>query len=119
MSSVRTRVAIRATYVVSLAALGILGSACESEYRHRYLTHSDKVTLGAGDASAANVAAQTVNPWPATSERTRIDQDGKRAHIAAKRYETNTSIPPRGVNVTNGANGSAGLVPPPPIAVQQ
>lgn len=78
----------------------------EDELRYQYRGHSDKVTRGAGNAAAANIATQTIDPWPAHSQRTQINQDGKRAHIAIKRYETNTSIPPKGINSTNGSGGN-------------
>jgi type IV pilus biogenesis protein CpaD/CtpE len=68
---------------------------CGDEYFYRYRAHTDRVTSGAGNAAASNIAAQMVDPWPASSRRNRINQDGKRAHIAVKRYESNTSITPR------------------------
>jgi hypothetical protein len=39
----------------------------------------------------------TINPWPAHSRNTQIEMDGKRAGLAAKRYESNTSIKPKGL----------------------
>ena len=85
-----------------------LGGWDEDELRYQYRGHSDKVTRGAGNAAAANIATQTIDPWPPSSQRTQINQDGKRAHIAIKRYETNTSIPPKGINSANGLNGNGG-----------
>jgi hypothetical protein len=92
---------------VALMAFGVGG--CD-EYKYRYFAHSDKVTLGAGDAPASNLATHTVDPWPKHSQRTKIDQDGKRAAIAVKRYETNTSIRPKGLTNSNGNGGD--LLPP-------
>lgn len=100
---------------VSLALIALAAGGCNEEYRDRYFGYSDKVTLGAGDAAAANIAAHTIDPWPDHARRTRIDQDGKRAAIAIKRYETNTSIKPKGLN--NG-NGVIPLGPAPGPAVQ-
>ena len=93
------RLAIHATLVASFGALALGIGGCEDEYQYRYRAHTDKITSAAGNAAASNIAAQMVDPWPASSQRTRIDQNGKRAHIAVKRYETNTSIQPRGVDV--------------------
>jgi hypothetical protein len=73
-------------------------AACTSDQSHEYLAHSDKVTSGAGDATAANRAAHTIDPWSAPSHKTQIDMDGKRAGLATKRYETNTSVKPKGLN---------------------
>jgi hypothetical protein len=83
-----------------------LGGWDEDELHYRYRAHSDFVTRGAGDAAASNIATHTLDPWPASSRRTHIDQNGKRAYIAIKRYETNTSIQPKGINGTNGFNGN-------------
>jgi hypothetical protein len=85
-----------------VSALAIAG--CTSDQIHEYHAHTDKVTAGAGNASAANRAIQTVDPWPAHAEKTQINMDGKRALTAVRRYETNT-----GGKVsadTNGSNGS-------------
>jgi len=112
--------ALRKLLLLPLAATlcVVLGGWDEDELRHQYRGHSDMVTRGAGNAAAANIAAQTIDPWPRHSQRTQINQDGKRAHTAIKRYETNTTIPPKGINATNGSNGNgngyapAGGAPP-------
>ena len=46
---------------------------------HEYRAHTDKVTEGAGNASAANRAVHTVDPWPRACQKTQINMDGKRA----------------------------------------
>ncbi len=99
--------------MASMALISVAAGGCNEEYSDRYFGYSDKVTLGAGDAVAANIAAHTVDVWPDHAQRTKINQDGKRAAIAVKRYETNTSIKPKGL--TNG-NGLA--LPAPGVAVQ-
>ncbi|MDX2205185.1 MAG: hypothetical protein NW223_20725 [Hyphomicrobiaceae bacterium] len=81
--------------LLPLAALA-LGGCAESDV-HQYLGHSDTVSLGAGNAQAANRAIQEVDHWPAEARKRRADQDGKRAAIAIKRYEANKSIEPRGL----------------------
>jgi hypothetical protein len=94
-----------------LVFVGIALSGCYEDDRYRYLSHSDKITLGAGNANAVNAATQTIDPWPPESKENRIDMDGKRAHIAVKRYETNTSIEPKGLSTTSAAqsdNGDSG-----------
>jgi hypothetical protein len=91
--------------------------ACYDQDRYLYLGHGDGVTFGAGDAVATNKVTQTIDPWPAASRKTRIDMDGKRALIAVERYETNTSIPPRGLNGSSANGGSA--APPTAPAIQK
>lgn len=86
-----------------LVLVGIGLSGCYEDDRYRYLAHSDTVTLGAGNAAAVNAATHTIDPWPPESKDDRIDQDGKRAAIAVKRYETNTSIQPKGLTTTKNA----------------
>jgi len=112
--------ALRKLLLLPLAATlcVVLGGWDEDELRHQYRGHSDKVTRGAGNAAAANIATQTIDPWPPHSQRTQINQDGKRAHIAIKRYESNTSLQPKGINAVNGSGGNgngyapAGGAPP-------
>jgi len=115
MSASALRVMIGAAFLVSAVVLASIAFAGgdEDELHFRYRAHSDKVTRGAGDAAASNIATQTIDPWPRGSERTRIDHDGKRAYIAIKRYETNTSIQPKGVNSVNGNgyNGNGYVAP--------
>jgi hypothetical protein len=94
----------------------MLGGWDEDELSYRYRGHADKVTRSAGDAAAANIAAQTIDPWPPSSRRNQINQEGKRAHIAIKRYESNTSIPPKGINSLNGVGGGNGYPPAPAVS---
>jgi hypothetical protein len=103
------RLAVHAALALLLAAAGVGLAGCNDEHRYSYFGHDDKVTLGAGNAPAANVAIQTIDPWPPSSRRNQIDQDGKRAHIAVKRYETNTSITPRGVDWNSGFSQPNGI----------
>jgi hypothetical protein len=91
-----------------LLVAGVALAACTSDQSHNYLAHSDRVTSGSGDATASNRAAHTINPWSSPSHKTQIDMDGKRAALATKRYETNTSIKPKGltsdtVSIENGS----------------
>jgi hypothetical protein len=98
-----------------MALMCVAVGGCNDEVRERYFGHSDKVTLGAGDSADSNIATHTIDVWPDHVRRTKINQDGKRAAIAVKRYETNTSIKPKGLT-----NGNGLYLPPPAgaIAVQ-
>jgi hypothetical protein len=97
MNPLRTPLRLKATAAGLLLSAGALLAACTSDQTHEYLAHTDRVTKGAGDAVAANKVMHTIDPWPRHSHKTQIDMDGKRAGLAAKRYETNTSINPKGL----------------------
>jgi len=88
----------KATVASLLLGASVVLAACNSDRAHEYLARSDKVTSGAGDAVAANRAIHTISPWSPPSHKTQIDMDGKRAGLAVKRYETNTSPKPKGLN---------------------
>ena len=90
-----------------IAACGTLNSfALADDYRLR----SDGIDFGAGEAPAANIAIQTINPFPRNSWNTRIDVNGQRLLVGIKRYQANQSLEPQGlstqnINTTNN-NGS-------------
>lgn len=88
----------RAAAVGLLLLAGVSLAGCTSDQSHEYLAHSDRVTSGAGDAAASNRAIHTIDPWSRPAHQTQIDMDGKRAGLAVKRYETNTSPKPKGLN---------------------
>ena len=92
------------------ASLLLLVSGCTNDQIYPYRAHTDKVTLGAGNASAVNRAVHTIDPWPQYSRKTQIDTDGNRALVAVRRYETNTSVKPKGLSpepaATNAAQGT-------------
>jgi len=75
-------------------------------YDRDYYTQSDSITLGAGDAVATNAATQTIDPWPPHAKDTDIDLEGPRAVVAVERYQTNTSLKPKGL--PNSAAPTAG-----------
>ena len=102
--STRTRIAVLGA--VLLLSIGATGCTTEQDYEYR--AHTDKVTLGAGDAVAANKAAQTINPWPAHAQNDNIEMDGKRAGIAIDRYQTNTSIKPKGLTADPAPSSGGG-----------
>jgi hypothetical protein len=100
------RVAAHLVLAVLFGAVAAGAAVSDPDRWFEHRAHSDRVTAGAGNSSAANIAVQAVDPWPAHSARKRIDLDGKRAHKAIKRYETNTSIPPNGLDAMRLQRGS-------------
>lgn len=91
--------------IAGVLALSVAG--CAESDLHQYLGHNDTVTVGAGNAQAANRAIHEVDHWPNASRKTHIDQDGRRAALAVKRYERNESIDPKGLS-KNGISISVG-----------
>ena len=67
-------------------------------YDRDYYSQSDTITLGAGDAVATNAITQTIDPWPPHAKNTDIDLEGPRAAVAVERYQTNTSLKPKGLS---------------------
>lgn len=56
------------------AVLALLAVSACAEYQN----HRDTVTLGAGNAGEANLAIQTVNPFPPNAGQTQINTPGDR-----------------------------------------
>jgi hypothetical protein len=76
------------------AALPALGD--DYDYRDR----RDTISSSAGNANAANIAVQTIDPWPPYARSTKNHLDGRRAAVGITRYQQNKSIAPRGLNTT-------------------
>lgn len=71
--------------VLGLVAAALAGCAGNDEGA-RYLQRKDTVTLSAGDASRANITAQTLHPWPPGVGDRNIPMQGVRAASAMKNY---------------------------------
>jgi hypothetical protein len=99
------------------AALGASLGGCSE----MYFDHRDGVTLGAGDAIAANEATQTIDPWPARSANTNIAENGQRMQSAIERYRTNNvtqPVDPMQIESANQAPPTVQVTPPPSAPVQ-
>jgi hypothetical protein len=91
MSRFGTRPKARAVAAaLALGTLGVTVGGCSQIY----LDRRDSLALGAGDAIAANQAAQVIDPWPPRSGNTNLVFDGQRMQAAAERYRTNTVVAP-------------------------
>lgn len=75
---------------LATAMLALTLAACSD----LYLDRRDSIALGAGDAIAANEAAQTIDPWPPQSSNTNLAANGQRMQSAIEHYRTNTVVPP-------------------------
>lgn len=92
------------------AAIGCLAlSACRD---HAVTAGDDFASTGLGNASRANMAVQTVDPWPRHARNTRARTDGQRALMAFDRYRTNAdrAKPPTAESAGDGEDDPA---PPP------
>jgi hypothetical protein len=61
----------------------------------QYIQRSDKITLGAGNANAANAAIHVINPWPRGASNRQIPANGERMSGAYERYRDVSKQPPR------------------------
>ena len=66
-----------------------------------YWDRRETVSLGGGDAIAANTATQMVDPWPPGSGDKNIAFNGQKMQSAVERYRTNTVIPPIGATTSD------------------
>lgn len=72
-----------------------------------YLQRSDSILLGAGNASDANAAIQTINPWPPYAGNTRIGIDGRRSVDSVERmYRNPNPFEHQGAGGSSGASGT-------------
>ena len=72
-----------------------------------YDARRDTISSSAGNANAANIATQTIDPWHPNAKNTQNHLDGQRARVGITRYQDNKSVQPRGLNTTT-VTGQAG-----------
>jgi len=82
------------------AGAGTMLAGCSDLYFDR----RDTIALSAGDAIAANMAQQTVDPWPPHSGDTNITADGQRMVTGVERYRLNKSVQPVDPMMLEGVN---------------
>jgi hypothetical protein len=76
--------------IAAVAAFGTAVAGCSDMYFDR----RDTVSLGAGDAIAANKVTQMVDPWPRWSTNNNIAFNGQRMQAAQDRYNRGKAIIP-------------------------
>jgi len=79
-----------AATIAGVVTIGAMLAGCSGLYFDRRET----IALSSGDAIAANVALQTANPMPRSSEDTNIAANGQRMQSAMERYRTNKVTQP-------------------------
>lgn len=83
------------------------GPAAAEDYIYNFLGRGDTVTLGAGEASRANIAIQHPTPWPPYVNDTNIKTPARQGVGALERmfnrYDAEgASTPTTVINVGNG-----------------
>jgi hypothetical protein len=90
--------------VATAAAVGLgiwLGGCTQAD---QYLDRRETVSLGAGDAIAANQATQVVDPWPAYSGDKNLTFNGQKMQSAVERYrvgKVTAPVDPMNLETTN------------------
>jgi hypothetical protein len=83
--------------VLPALALGAFVAGCSDIYFDR----RDGVTFYGGDATATNVAVQTIDPWPPAAATRKIAAHGELMQKAAERYRTNKVTPLRPIGTSS------------------
>jgi hypothetical protein len=110
MSSRKTERRLRGL-ASAIVLTGFLAGCAEPDF---YLGRRDTLSLGAGDAVASNIIAQTIDPWPRAAGNRNIAFNGDRMQAAGERYRTGKVIAPQGMNTSSvtfegsGGGGSSG-----------
>ena len=83
--------------LLPIAALGAMLGGCSDLYFDR----REGVTFYGGDATASNVIAQTIDPWPPAAANRRAEVNGERMQKAAERYRTNKVTPLQAIGTSS------------------
>lgn len=85
-------------HIIIIAALAGWTAGCADNLHHR-----DAVTTHAGDAQAANIALQMIDPWPPEAAITDIESDGERGVKAIENYRKG------GADTSDNSAGAVGI----------
>src|SRR4051812_49923634 len=97
---------LRGITVAALAATVMLSGCTDM-----YLDRRETVSFEAGNASAANKAIQTIDPWPVYAAHQDVSYNRGRAAAAAERYPTHTGAPPTRIGTSPGKYDQAPAQP--------
>ena len=101
--------------VMGALAVGLGGCMHAEDPLVQYTQRTDKVTLSAGNTSAANQAIHTIDPWPRASANRYIPANGQRMADAYERYRDISKVitrpplinPPQVTGATQGGAAAA------------
>jgi hypothetical protein len=85
--------------VVAAVLLSAMLGGCSDLYWDR----RDTITLHSGEAMAANVVTETIDPWSKASGNNKIAYSGDKAATAAERYRTGRVIRPLGATTSSAS----------------
>jgi hypothetical protein len=83
---------------LALVAAAMLAGCADPDF---YLDRRETISLHAGDAVAANIVAQTVDPWPREAANRNIVSNGERMQAAGERYRTGKTTPLKGLSTSS------------------
>jgi hypothetical protein len=99
----------------ALVFAGTLAGCAEPDL---YFDRRDTISLHAGDAVAANIIVQTVDPWPRVAGNRDIAFNGDRMQAAGERYRTGKTTPLNSLSTSSvkfeGSGGGGGAPPAAP-----
>jgi hypothetical protein len=82
----------------ALVAAAMLAGCADADL---YFDRRETISLHAGDAVAANIVAQTVDPWPREAANRNIAANGDRMQAAGERYRTGKTTPLKGLSTSS------------------
>jgi len=85
--------------VIAAVLLSAMLGGCSDLYWDR----RDTITLHSGEAMAANVVTETIDPWSRASGNNKIAYSGDKAAAAAERYRTGRVIRPLGATTSSAS----------------
>ena len=103
MSRPKTDRAVRA--VAAAVALGAQVAGCSSDI---YNDRRETIARDGGDAVAANMVEQMVDPWPRHSNNKNIAFNGERMQRAVECYRNNRVTPPVDIDPTTSTDVGQG-----------
>ena len=68
--------------ILALAAIFAFSGCASADY----MNNRDSITLGAGNATQANIGIHTIDPFPPSAKNTKIEVTGKKVGDAYSRY---------------------------------
>ncbi len=103
MSRPKTDRAVRA--VAAAVAFGALVAGCSSDV---YYDRRETIARDGGDAVAANMVEQMVDPWPRYSNNKNIPFNGERMQRTVECYRNNRVTPPVDIDPTTSTDVGQG-----------